>query len=191
MGRERIVICISGFAATGKTTLAKKLAEVLNLKYVSGGDALQQLAIEKGYKPGGPDWWETEEGLRFLNERLTNPEFDKQVDAKLLEIASKENVVADSWVLPWFLKDGYKIWLKASEEERIMRLMKRSGLSYEEAKRILRKRDEESKQIYKELYGISIGEEFEPFNLVLDTTGLSEDEVFKATLFLVKLYFKI
>ena len=51
-----IVICISGLAATGKSTLAKRLAGSLNLRYVSGGDGLKMLAVERGYRPGGREF---------------------------------------------------------------------------------------------------------------------------------------
>ena len=34
---KKIVICISGMAGTGKSTLSKKLAEKYKLKYYSGG----------------------------------------------------------------------------------------------------------------------------------------------------------
>ncbi len=183
---RRLVICISGLAATGKSTVARKLAKALNIRYVSGGQALKQLAIERGYKPGGEDWWEKPEGLKFLEERSSNPEFDKLVDAKLLELASEGDVVIDSWVMPWLLKDGYKIWLKASEDERAMRLSKRSGLPVDVAKEILRKRDSESKDIYNRLYGISLESDLSPFDVVLDTTGMNEDEVYKVLLALIK-----
>lgn len=187
--RRKLVICISGLAATGKSTVARKLAKALNIKYISGGQALKQLAIERGYKPGGEDWWEKPEGLKFLEERSSNPEFDKLVDAKLLELASKSDVVIDSWVLPWLLKDGYKIWLKASEDERAARLSKRSGLPVDAAKEVLRKRDSESKEIYNKLYGISLESDLSPFDVVLDTTGLNEDEVYKILLSLIKLHY--
>ncbi|MEM2910679.1 MAG: cytidylate kinase family protein [Nitrososphaerota archaeon] len=187
--RRRLVICISGLAATGKSTVARKLAKTLNIKYVSGGQALKQLAIERGYKPGGEDWWEKPEGLKFLEERSSNPEFDKLVDAKLLELASKDDVVVDSWILPWLLKDGYKIWLKASEDERAARLTKRSGLPIDVAKEILKKRDSESKDIYNRLYGISLESDLSPFDVVLDTSGLNENEVYRILLSLIKLHY--
>ena len=35
-------------------------------------------------------WWESPEGLNFLNERINDPKFDKAVDDKLLNMHSKE-----------------------------------------------------------------------------------------------------
>ena len=40
----KTIICISGLAGTGKSTLAKRIAQKYNLSYYSGGDALNELA---------------------------------------------------------------------------------------------------------------------------------------------------
>jgi len=186
---SKIVICISGFAGSGKSTLGRKLAEALSLRYVSGGDGLKMLAVERGYKPGGEEWWETEEGFKFLEERLRNPDFDKEVDQKLLELAEKGGVVIDSWTLPWLYKNGFNIWLKARPEVRARRLSKRSNVSFEEALEMLKNRDRESTELYRRLYGIRLGVDFEPFHLVLDTSNLDENAVFKIVLTAVKAYF--
>ena len=190
MVRE-IVICISGLAATGKSTLAKRLAESLNLRYVSGGDGLKMLAVERGYRPGGREWWETEDGMRFLEERLRNPEFDKLVDQKLIELAKAGDVVIDSWVLPWLYRGGFNIWLKARTEVRAERMARRSGISVEEARKLLEKRDSESIELYKKLYGIEVGRDFEPFHLVLDTSDLDESAVYRIVLQAVKEFFRL
>ncbi|MCD6260224.1 MAG: cytidylate kinase family protein [Thaumarchaeota archaeon] len=188
---KRIVICISGLAATGKSTLAKRLAGSLNLRYVSGGDGLKMLAVERGYRPGGREWWETEDGMRFLEERLRNPEFDKLVDQKLIELAKAGDVVIDSWVLPWLYRGGFNIWLKAKTEVRAERMARRSGISVEEARRLLEKRDSESIELYKKLYGIEVGRDFEPFHLVLDTSDLDESAVYRIVLQAVKEFFRL
>ncbi|MCD6591503.1 MAG: cytidylate kinase family protein [Thaumarchaeota archaeon] len=188
---RKIVVCISGFAGSGKSTLGRKLAEALGLRYVSGGDGLKLLAVEKGYSPGGEEWWETDEGFRFLEERLRNPEFDKEVDRKLLEIAESGNVIVDSWVLPWLYKGGFNIWLKARPEVRARRLSKRSKVSVDEALKMLERRDRESSDLYKRLYGIELGKDFEPFHLVLDTSDLNEESVFRIVLAAVKEFFKL
>jgi len=188
---REIVICISGLAATGKSTLAKRLAESLNLRYVSGGDGLKMLAVERGYRPGGREWWETEDGMRFLEERLRNPEFDKLVDQKLIELAKAGDVVIDSWVLPWLYRGGFNIWLKARTEVRAERMARRSGISVEEARKLLEKRDSESIELYKKLYGIEVGRDFEPFHLVLDTSDLDESAVYRIVLQAVKEFFRL
>jgi len=178
-GRKKIIICISGMTGCGKSTVAKRLAEKYGLKYYSGGEALKSLAAEAGYNPTDKGWWETEEGMRFLKERMQNSSFDRKVDEKLLKWAEEGNVVLDSWTMPWLLKKGFKIWLEASEEVRAKRLAGRDGLTVNEALKILKEKDEKTKTIYKKLYGFLLGEDLSPFDMILDVNKLNSEEVFQ------------
>ena len=175
---KSVVICISGMAGTGKSTLSKKLAKKYNLKCFSGGDALKELAMAEGYNASHEGWWESSEGLTFLNTRINDPKFDKAVDAKLLEYAQQGNVLLDSWTMPWLLKEGFKIWLMASIEKRAARVAIRDGISVDEAFKVLDTKEARTKAIYKKLYGFALGEDFAPFDLVLDTDNLDAQEVF-------------
>jgi cytidylate kinase len=177
--RKKIVVCISGMAGTGKSTLAKKLAEKYGLKYYSGGDALKELAAAEGYDSSSNGWWESPEGLSFLEKREQNHEFDKAVDEKLLEYAQQGQVLLDSWTMPWLLKTGFKIWLIASVEKRAERIAERDKLSIEEALQVLKEKEAKTKAIYKKLYGFTLGEDLHPFDLVLDTDNLNAGEVFQ------------
>jgi len=177
---KKLVICICGMAGSGKSTLAKRIAQHYGLKYSSGGDALKAVASEMGYSVSEKGWWETEEGLRFLEERSRNPEIDRRVDQKQLEWAEEGGIVFDSWAIPWLLKGGFKVWLEASETVRARRVAKRDNLTIEEALRFLREKEAMTKKIYKRLYGFSLGEDFSPFHLIIDVNFLSEDEVFEA-----------
>jgi CMP/dCMP kinase len=177
--KKKIVVCISGMAGTGKSTLAKKLAKKYYLKYYSGGDALKALAAEEGYDSSSDGWWESPDGLRFLEKREENLEFDKAIDDKLLEYAQDGRVLLDSWTMPWLLKTGFKIWLIASVEKRAERIAMRDRIPLKEAVKVLKKKETITKAIYKKLYGFMLGEDFEPFNLVLDTNKLSAEEVFQ------------
>jgi len=179
MVKKPLIICVCGMAGSGKSTLAKRLAEKYGLKYYSGGDALKALALEKGHKPLEHGWWESKEGLSFLEKREKNPEFDKAVDQKLLEIAKQGDVVLDSWTMPWLLKDGFKIWLEASPRKRAERVAKRDNITVKEALKALKKKEEKTKVIYRKLYGFQLGEDFSPFHLILDTDNLSAEEVFQ------------
>jgi cytidylate kinase len=174
-----IVICISGLAGTGKSTLAKKLAKKYALQYYSGGDALKALASEQGDDTSKLGWWESPEGLKFLERREHEPKFDQEVDEKLLEYAERGNVLLDSWTMPWLLKTGFKIWLLASLEKRVERIAKRDKLTPKEASRILKEKETRTKTIYRKLYGFTLGEDFKPFHLVLDTDNLGAEEVFQ------------
>jgi len=176
---KKIVVCISGMAGTGKSTLSKRLAKKYELKYYSGGDALKELAKDQGYNSSSRGWWESPEGLSFLEKREKNFIFDKAVDEKLMEYAQQGHVLLDSWTMPWLLKTGFKIWLVASVEKRAERIAKRDRIPIGEALRVLQEKEARTKAIYKKLYGFTLGEDFEPFNLVLDTDALNAEGVFQ------------
>lgn len=176
--KKKVVICISGMTGSGKSTVAKKLAAKYGLDYFSGGNALKLLAQEQGYNSDVTGWWESDEGMKFLEQRMEDPAFDKQIDEKLLKLAKQGNVVLDSWTMPWLLKDGFKIWLEASPEVRAKRVVTRDDIDLEEALKALTKKDDQTRQIYKKLYGFDLGNDLSPFNLVLATDELEPEEVF-------------
>jgi len=178
MVKDSIVICISGMAGSGKSTLARKLAKKYRLDYYSGGNALKALAIEERYNPFKHGWWESQEGMRFLDKRSKDLKFDKAVDRKLLGLARQGNVILDSWTMPWLLKKGFKIWLEVSSGKRAERIASRDGISVKEALKALRSKEEKTKAIYKKLYGFSLGEDLTPFHFILDTNNLNKEEVF-------------
>jgi cytidylate kinase len=191
MSVKKIVICISGMAGSGKSTLAKRIAESYNLSYFSGGDVLKQLAIEKGYEPKGNGWWESKEGLKFLEEREKDRRFDEKVDEKLLEMAEKGRVVLDSWTMPWLFKgEAFKIWLKASLEVRAKRAAKRDSMEVESVMKIIKDKDERTKRIYKKLYGFDFGEDFSPFDMILNTDKFDPDGVYEIVSKAIDLYIK-
>jgi len=176
---EPWAICVCGMAGSGKSTLAKRLAEKYRLKYYSGGDALKALAIDEGYKRVDRGWWESREGMRFLEKRNKDGRFDETVDQRLLELACRGNVVLDSWTMPWLVRNGFKIWLEASARKRAERIARRDGMTRKEALKALRNKEKQTKAIYKRIYGFELGKDFEPFSLILDTDSLEAEEVFE------------
>ena len=177
---QKVVICISGMTGSGKSTVAKRLADKYGLGYFSGGNALRTLAQEEGYDSDVRGWWETAEALNFLQQRMGDPTFDKKIDEQLFELAKEGNVVLDSWTMPWLLNEGFKVWLEASPQVRAKRVTNRGHISVEDALNALTKKDEQTRQIYKSLYGFDLGNDLTPFNIVLATDELDPDDVFYA-----------
>jgi cytidylate kinase len=167
---KAIILC--GMPAVGKTTVAKILASKLRLKLIGGGDILKEIAIEEGYNAVGEDWWDTQEGMRFMTERAGSPEFDKEVDRRLLARASKGDVVITSYTLPWLAKDGVKVWLSGTKQSRAERMARRDSSSPEECARVIEARDRENYALYKALYGIRFGVDLSPFTIVVGTDGV-------------------
>ena len=170
-------IIISGPPAVGKTTIAKGIAEEFGLTHLSGGDILKELAEEQGFKTGGDDWWDTQEGMNFLSQRQENSEFDKNVDEKLKKHFLDGNVVITSYTLPWLVEGGVKIWLEGSKENSAQRMTTRDNMSKDNALEIVQKRYQENKKIYKILYGFEFGEDLSLFDKVIETDGLNASQV--------------
>jgi cytidylate kinase len=81
--------------------------------------------------------------------------------------------------MPWLLEKGFKIWLEASTEKRARRIAGRDNTSFGEALGALKQKERQTKRIYREIYGFNLGEDYGPFNFILDTDTLSAKEVFQ------------
>ncbi|HZS73871.1 MAG TPA: cytidylate kinase family protein [Candidatus Nitrosotalea sp.] len=182
-------VIISGPPAIGKTTIAKGLGEEFGLKYLSGGDVLKAMAQDQGFETDRDDFWDTAEGMNFLNIRKVNPEFDKQVDQKLGKIFLTEDVIITSYTLPWLVKDGIKIWLAGSHENSAKRMTMRDDISIKDALEIVKKRYDENKTLYHKLYGFNFGDDLSVFNAIINTDDLGPDQVLEQAKNAVKKYY--
>ena len=170
-------VVVSGPPAIGKTTVAKGLASEFNLTHLSGGDILKEFASEQGFSSRGDDWWDTEEGMKFLDQRKKNPEFDKKVDEKLKTLFQNGGVVITSYTLPWMVDGGIKIWLAGAVENSAKRMQNRDNLTEHDALNVVKKRFSENKIIYKALYNFEFGEDLSVFDKIIETDGLNATEV--------------
>ena len=184
-------VIISGPPAIGKTTIAKGIGKEFGLRHLSGGDILKELAQDEGFDTGGDDWWDTPEGMSFLSHRQENSEFDKKVDAKLKKLFLEGNVVITSYTLPWIVEGGVKIWLAGSMENSARRMTVRDNLSKNDTVKIVQKRYDENKIIYKTLYGFEFGEDLSVFNKVIETDNLDAAHVLEVAKSTVRELFEI
>ncbi len=172
--KKKISVVISGWPAVGKTTIAENIAKDFNLKLWNGGDILKMMAFERGYSSSlNHDWWDTEEAINFMRERNNDPNFDREVDNRLISLVNNGNVVITSYTLPWISDATVNFWLQGSVENRAKRLAMRDNISVMEAKKIILRRDNENKLIYKRIYNFSFGEKLDVFDFALNTDLLS------------------
>lgn len=188
----RILIC--GFSASGKSYLVNFVAKKFNYNYVHTSDILNQFAngvsekkiqIDNTKRNNG--WYEFS-GLD--TKRKNNHNLDKKLDKFLVKLVkTKDNLVLDSWTLPYLVKENpkiIKIWLDATEKERAKRLALRDKVTYTHAYKLLKEKDKFSKEHFQKLYGFNLGKDKQVFDIVINTTPLSIKEVEKKTLDFLK-----
>lgn len=144
MGETGLRLAISGLSGCGNTTVSHMLAKKLNLKCINY--TFRNLAKDRGISL---------EDLSSLAEE--DDSWDRDLDVYQVELAKKESCILASRLAIWMLKEAdLKIYLKASEEVRFMRIAKRENLSLSLAKEITSLRDIKDRNRYQRLYNIDI-----------------------------------
>lgn len=167
-----MIIAISGLHGTGKSTIAKKLAEELDLKYYSTGNAFREMADSM------------EMTLEEFNQYVeSHPTIDKKLDHKVVDLAKeKDDYVIESQLSGYLLRDiaDYMILLTAPLEIRVKRMAERDEESFEEKLTETKVRENSEYQRFKDLYNIDVRDDDlkkETFDLIVDTENLSIQEV--------------
>jgi len=189
-----MIILICGFSASGKSYLVNFVAKKLNYSYIHTSDILNQFAngiVEKKIQIDETkrnDGWYEFSGLD--DKRKKDQNFDKKLDKYLLNlIKTKDNLVLDSWTLPYLVKDDskvIKIWLDGTEKVRAKRLSLRDKITFTQAQKLLKEKDKFSKEHFQKLYGFTLGKDKRAFDLVINTTPLTIKEVEKKTIEFLK-----
>ena len=189
LGKKYNSVVFCGYAASGKTTIAKKIAEIFDLEYACAGDILKKMMkskFDKETNVDSQDFWETEAGFSFFKKRETDDSFDIELDKEMLELVKTKKVSLTSWTLPYLNCEAIKIFLNVPEDERTKRLAGRDSISEKEAKRIISIRDAKNKKHYQKLYNFELGNK-KPFDLVLEEKNKTpEEEVNIIKEFLIK-----
>ena len=166
-----MIITISGKAGSGKSTVAKLVAERLKLKHYSIGDLMRKLAKEKGMP---------------LNEISRLAEKDKSIDMELdkktIGLREKDNFVIDGRLTAYFLPYAdLKIFLDCEDRIRAERILKdkrndETSRSLKELAKKIRQREQSERKRYNKLYSIDYHDR-KLYNMVIDTTQLGINEV--------------
>jgi len=175
-----MIITISGLHGTGKSTIGKKIATLYKLKYYSTGQVFRELAKEYVM--------DLEEFSKYVEK---NPEIDKKLDEKILDIAHQDNILIDSQLSAFILKNkaDFKILLTCSTDTRVKRMAERDQNSFQEKikETLLREKSEEER--FKKLYDIDLNDPIvleNTYDLILDTTNLEIEQVIEEIVKFIK-----
>ena len=173
-------VSISGLTHSGKSYHATRIAEEFGLRYVSGSQVLLEVA---GVTPNGDHFWTSDEGFQLARERAKDTSIDEKTDQAILHIADiYHDVVFDSWTFPWLYKgnDLYRIYLARNLQARVgVSHNSRQQMPYpeDELKKRIRRKDRETKKLFKDRYGIDIRNTSQ-FNLVINNSTLSAEQTY-------------
>src|SRR6266478_4855285 len=96
---KKHIITIAGLPCTGKSSTAKRIAEVLGYEYFSSGGLFRKMAAELGLSI---------EEMNFAAEK--QKDIDREVDGLLVKIGKeKDNLVIDSRMAFHFIPDSFKV----------------------------------------------------------------------------------
>jgi len=178
---KKYIITIAGKLGSGKSSTAKKVAEILGYKHFSTGDFMRDMANKRNVSLGD---------LSLIAE--TDLSIDKDIDNYCLEIGEKERVVLDSRLGFYFIPKSFKVFLELNPQiasQRILedkknnpnRKTETSG-SFDTEEAIIEKnqnRLSSEKKRYKELYNIKDHISHKNFDLVINTEKIPLEEVVK------------
>lgn len=183
-----MIISFNGDEGSGKSTIAKRIAEELGYPRYYMGQIFRDMA-----KKGGLTL------VEYLKKGETDSSIDKEVDDYLLDLTKKESdFVIESRTAWHLIPKSLKIYLKVSEEEGAKRIFKQlqeeTGNGRNEDKKMdtwenvlesIRNRRTTDDLRYKKYYGINIRDP-KNYDFVLDTTHLAREEVFSRVMDFIK-----
>lgn len=168
-------IAINGSLGSGKSTVAKALAQKLGYQYISTGAWFRAMAEERGV---------TLSEMSAIAEK--DPTIDDTIDARLKALnGSPDNLIIDSRMAAFFIEDAFRVRLTVSEEEGAKRIWKDNRGPAErfdnlpDAIEAYRVRSASERKRYKEAYDVNVDTDG-VYDLALDTTHTPADAVASA-----------
>ena len=177
------IIVISGTAGTGKSYLAKNLAEKFNSSFLSIGKIARENAKKMGLSI-------------YQYQRLceTNPEIDRQLDSDFVHSVLHQDgcVIVDYRLGAYFFPNAFKIYLKTDVDEVVRRLRERDedlqDKTDEQIKELVNFRVNSARNRLRELYDFDFTDE-RNYDLVIDNTDLTPEQTLEKVLIAIKTYF--
>ena len=139
---KKLRIAISGASGCGNTTVSSLLARTLDIPCINY--TFRTLAKELEMPLN-----------EVIEQAKTDFRFDRLIDKRQAELASKTSCVLGSRLAIWMLKEAdLTVYLYASAEVRVERIFKREGGSLDSIRNFTAMRDNDDTRRYKELYNI-------------------------------------
>lgn len=160
-------ITIFGLAGTGKGTAVNILKERLGYKSFSGGDFARETARKLGVT------------LLEIDElSKTDKNIDIERDKVIADFGkNNDNFIVEARLGWYFIPDSFKICFICDFDERTMRIARREYKDIEVVRKETIQREKSIYERFDKYYGIKDFETTPKFDLVIDTTKISPEEI--------------
>jgi cytidylate kinase len=162
---KSLKIAVSGKSGCGNTTVSRIVADTLGLTFINF--TFRTLARERNI--------DLEE---VLNLAAADDFWDKEVDSRQVALAREsKGCVLGSRLAIWMLEEAdLKVYLKAREETRAKRIVKREGGRLESVAAFTAERDRQDHGRYLRIYQID-NDRYDFADLVIDTDDLEPAQI--------------
>ena len=173
---KKQIITICGGLGSGKSSTAKKVAQILGFQHFSSGDFFRQTGLELGLS------------VNEINKRAeTDRDIDYRTDEKLRNMRNAEKVVIDSRTAYHWIPESFKVYLDLPSEiakTRILNSIKEDKLrqrseqvsSEEDIYQKMSERFKSEQMRYRDLYKINNADKSQ-YDLVVDTNKNNLEQV--------------
>ena len=168
-----MIISFAGLHGTGKSTIAKKIAEYFKFTFYSTGMAFRELAKLKKMT--------LEDFSRYSEDHF---EIDRLLDAKIRLLAETGNSYVFEGQLPTYMLGELKdfcVLLTCDEDVRLERMASRDNRSLKEQQKETIAREKSERERFIQIYNLDILDPstiLKTFNLIIDTTKINIEEIF-------------
>ena len=168
------MISIAGDLGSGKSTIAKRLADVLDYSYFSTGMLFRKLAAERGM-----------DVLQLNRLSETDLSIDKYIDDNLRAINDGDNLryILDSRMAWYFVSKSFKVYATVEPEiaaQRVLndkaRFNEPNANDLQERIDTLLERQNVENRRYKSIYGVDCGD-LSNYDLIIDTSNFTVEEL--------------
>jgi len=167
-----MIITISGTPGSGKSTIAKLLAQTLGFRHYSAGDFMRQMATERKTTLA-----------KLTQEALKDHSIDEEIDRRTQELGVFEDDFVIDSRLGWkFIPRAIKILLTISPDVAAKRIFanhrpdEKENTTLAKTKKNIATRLAAEIERYKTLYGADYTDK-KHHDLVIDTTDLTAERV--------------
>ena len=147
-----VTLTVSGTPGSGKSTVAQLLKQKLKIRYINTGMIFRDLA--KKHKMSLKE---------FGKHCEENPDVDKELDKKQLEILQKGDIILEGRLAGWIAYKNNikatKIMINADLKTRANRIVKRENGDIQKRKQEIIKREKSEELRYKKYYDINLKDE--------------------------------